>query len=193
MSNHTPGPWRHVRDRSFSCYDHPGTKWGAASIEADSGCVQQLAHGTHDSLYPQETDANIRLIAAAPDLLAACKVLALSDRTKDPMALRQLRAAVAKADGTKSYQSPVLPATPRILVCPECGNDRLLYVEDIGFARDVASLDLDGTLRYTAYTKPMGSTREQIRECNAHPASKSSRFRLRSSSTSRRRCKFCVP
>lgn len=158
MSNHMPGPWRYVRDRSLSDYDDPGTKWRGASIEADGGCVQQVAHVTHDSMYPDETNANIRLIVAAPELLAACKVLALSDRTleflaaKDPMALRQLRSAIAKADGTESHQSPVLPAAPRNLVCPECGNDRLLYVEDIECAPEVQQFDDDGTLRINGDT-----------------------------------------
>ena len=76
-SVHSPSPWRYLRDRTLSDYDHPGTKWGAASIESENGCVRAIAHVTHDKLYPDETDANILLIEAAPELLDAC-VRALS-------------------------------------------------------------------------------------------------------------------
>jgi hypothetical protein len=57
----------------LSHYDDPGSRWGAASIECNGGCVRQLAYVTHDSLYSDETNANIRLVVAAPDLLAALR------------------------------------------------------------------------------------------------------------------------
>lgn len=40
-----------------------------------------------------------------------------------------------------------LPELPRDLVCPQCGSNRLLYVEDIGCTRQVQGFDADGTLR----------------------------------------------
>ncbi len=60
MSEHTPGPWivsgeSIVSDEMEICI---------ANIERDGG---------YEALAP-ERDANARLIAAAPDLLAACKL-----------------------------------------------------------------------------------------------------------------------
>jgi hypothetical protein len=152
MRNHSPGPWRHVRDRSLSDYDDSGSKGGAASIETDHGCVQQIAHVTHDSLYPDETNANIRLIVAAPDLLAALYQIdfVTQDQITHERIVQQVqelaRGAIARVNGPSSHIPPSRPPVPRTLVCPDCGNDRMLYVEDIGCAREVESLDENGIL-----------------------------------------------
>lgn len=71
MSKHTPGPWQICGARGCSCR----MIWG------DSGevCIG-VAHSAHwksaiGDPWPKDemADANARLIAAAPDLLAACK------------------------------------------------------------------------------------------------------------------------
>ncbi len=56
MSKHTPGPWKVV-----------GTEIWGANVKIASG------RGAYDEKDRQKNKANARLIAAAPDLLAACK------------------------------------------------------------------------------------------------------------------------
>lgn len=83
-ATHTPGPWEAGNSRIFSQLHEiaevkrPATRGNdyAASVRATD-----------------EQEANMRLIAAAPDLLEACKdVLAIWDRAR-------LEAAIAKAEG----------------------------------------------------------------------------------------------
>ncbi len=78
---HTAGPWTATRR---------GPGW---YLDSESGHVGQLTANRCNAL----------LIAAAPELLAVCKVIALTGPTwrylylNDPMALEQLRAAITKA------------------------------------------------------------------------------------------------
>ena len=99
MSTHTPGPWIIV----------------GRIIDADNGRV--TADGRKDvwervaivdtGPTPDESEANARLIAAAPDLLAACiaALPALSAHADtgcdcpDTEAAKMLRAGIAKAKG----------------------------------------------------------------------------------------------
>jgi hypothetical protein len=93
MSGHTPGPWRVINDGVIGVQMG---RWGGFALP-DSG--------THD----QDTAlANARLIAAAPELLAALKMLAydyalmcgdgMTDATQ-PKVLADATAAIAKAEG----------------------------------------------------------------------------------------------
>lgn len=94
-TQHTPGPW--IQDRSCE---------GRTVVANDpNGIAFNLAHlpGEH----PMQ-EANARLIAAAPDLLEACKPAlemldcAEMERMKlrgKAKTIRQLRAAIAKAQG----------------------------------------------------------------------------------------------
>lgn len=89
---HTPGPWT-VSNREITGPQDSGVivarlpEWG---ILADN---------------PDPAPANARLIAAAPELLAALKVMTLTPgilahlEAHDPMALKQARAAIAKVTG----------------------------------------------------------------------------------------------
>ena len=61
MSGHTPGPWRVVSDPP----DHEG--FVQHRIRATAGPVAEVFYVT------KEGAADARLIAAAPDLLAACE------------------------------------------------------------------------------------------------------------------------
>jgi len=105
MSNevrHTPGPWKAVLVEGHRL----GGRNGAARYDV-------LAMNPPDFVADRLTEANARLIAAAPDLLAAakCALAALegltsgTDATEDgdetPVGatMRELRAAIAKADG----------------------------------------------------------------------------------------------
>jgi hypothetical protein len=73
MSEHTPGPWHWHRGPGPNIYAEDGTEIGQINFSVDG-----------------------ELIAAAPDLLAACEALA-SGRNNDAFDLA--RAALAKARG----------------------------------------------------------------------------------------------
>lgn len=98
---HTPGPW------------HVGLMNGEGSVFADEGRMRAEAGGT--TLYPicsvidfdGEREANARLIAAAPELLAALQRLTIQAEMTDDYeqsiggtlhgAIKQANAAIAKA------------------------------------------------------------------------------------------------
>lgn len=105
-TQHTPGPWEHV---PASAHKH--------------GMIRRAGHAHVLALVPFHTgapsdavdDANARLIAAAPDLLKACRLAVANEATADELrnsgmvdyvdikALRAIaaaaRAAIAKAEG----------------------------------------------------------------------------------------------
>jgi hypothetical protein len=87
---HTPGPW--VWER----------------VLQDSAVTEHTLKGPTVLCrfwFDNPPDADARLIAAAPELLAALKVMVLTRGIRehleatDPMALEQARAAIAKAEG----------------------------------------------------------------------------------------------
>ena len=92
MTAHTPGPWK----RSSDTMIHGG----------GSACVARVQRG---SLSPDESNANARLIAAAPDLLAALKAAQealnrpmgpqMGPKGKDFGLRERLTDAIAKAEG----------------------------------------------------------------------------------------------
>jgi hypothetical protein len=90
-TQHTPGPW--------SAFNY---SWCETSIIAqgfDHGiCSLDINHATEESQEADEAQmaANARLIAAAPDLLAALIAVLHS---KDKQGLDLARAAIAKATG----------------------------------------------------------------------------------------------
>jgi hypothetical protein len=94
---HTPGPWTHQADSTFSTL---GDRRLVGANLISPGIV-------FGGLGP-ETDANARLIAAAPELLAALKLaepivaLAYGRNPQYPSnshALTNVRDAIAKAEG----------------------------------------------------------------------------------------------
>ncbi len=94
-AQHTPGPW----------IDQPGTTSGRVVIAPEQGKVKRNVA----SCGGPNRDANARLIAAAPDLLAA--LIAMRERWElysggighagqtDDRLMRQADAAIAKARG----------------------------------------------------------------------------------------------
>ena len=94
---HTPGPWRAVLTYVHSVREDRRT----TTSVADCGLTPSRA---------EEAQANARLIAAAPELLEACKELvAVSEQAPMMVArcgpwlcriVRNARAAIAKAEGT---------------------------------------------------------------------------------------------
>jgi len=87
---HTPGPWK------YSTNVGP-TK--ALIVENDGSTVVEIGNRTHDSRFVH----NARLIAAAPDLLEACKVALESSEDEYGGGWTHvndaLRGAIAKAEG----------------------------------------------------------------------------------------------
>lgn len=86
---HTPGPWCVV----------------AADNEVVAGdvCVASAPGWPRDGANDDEREANLHLIAAAPDLLAACRAFLDADEGGDftgeeKAALMLMRAAIAKAE-----------------------------------------------------------------------------------------------
>lgn len=82
--SHTPGPWRSG--------DAFNTVFGPPNGNPSPVTIADVRNGN---------EANARLIAAAPDLLAGAKILlaAWEDDGQDSHAADSLRAAIAKAGG----------------------------------------------------------------------------------------------
>ncbi len=92
---HTPGTWRAV-----GC---DGSRWWRVVTDFDGHWDADLAQIEIGGL-PGEAGANARLMAAAPDLLAACKSLwgylyATHNPAELPAFCREAEAAIAKAEG----------------------------------------------------------------------------------------------
>ncbi len=83
---HTPGPWS---GREGSSPHHQGQ----VSSEATGATIAVT--------YSDESGANVRLIAAAPDLLAACEAVwhVFEGYDDSPLYARRCRDAIAKARG----------------------------------------------------------------------------------------------
>lgn len=101
MSGHTKGPWK----------ARVNPDGGRLSVEGADGTAVVAGCGCCDSPWTDKAhaEANARLIAAAPDLLAACKALLQFEdaeigesggELEDSMrAVAMIRAAIAKAEG----------------------------------------------------------------------------------------------
>ena len=86
MSKHTPGPW--AVDRYCRDITPVGRYLRIAEIPG---------HRENDTPDSQEREANARLIAAAPDLLAALQ--AARGYVSQPKVLAAILSAIAKATG----------------------------------------------------------------------------------------------
>jgi hypothetical protein len=103
MSNttHTPGPWKFIDASKVASYQYKSL----CVIEAGNKQVASFSWNDNSPWFPTriESQANARLIAAAPDLLAALKMLReiddaygfdLNEQQRD-----QMHDAIAKAGG----------------------------------------------------------------------------------------------
>jgi len=108
MAEHTPGPWEYRPASNYVGYAifPVGTLPSLASVERPRGDPEVLNVQCHN--FPGNTEANARLIAAAPDLLAACQsivalydhALATNTTVSVPGAIWDtMKAAIAKATG----------------------------------------------------------------------------------------------
>lgn len=101
MSAHTPGPW-------IICeHEHANVIW------ADNGVICDVFHANEDDDMtacvesPKESEANARLIAAAPDLLGVLN--AIDEWLGEPIDHQQLPDQIEWARGT--IQAAVAKAT----------------------------------------------------------------------------------
>lgn len=98
QAKHTPGPWE---------YRHIGGVRGQHYVGAGAFKIISDTHatGTTNDGGQAEREANARLIAAAPDLLGACRALVCAaelhgaDSEVFFMARNQALLAIAKAEG----------------------------------------------------------------------------------------------
>ena len=108
MSKHTPGPWYVARATPNEAIParHDGTIW-RPDPQSDFLCVLsdtrplpagKKLYGGAIAIVSAGTEANARLIAAAPDMLAALR-LAMADGFLASEALDAVEAAIAKAAG----------------------------------------------------------------------------------------------
>lgn len=104
MSKHTPGPWRYKIVDSRTCWAEVETEPNASGVHELVAVVVTLSSG--DDLTAELHNA--RLIAAAPNLLAACEALLRFAESVRPgggvlAGEREMfeasRAAIAKAGG----------------------------------------------------------------------------------------------
>jgi hypothetical protein len=91
-SKHTPGPWESIRqfsingDQDHLSYDIRPASWNAG----------RLAVVTEGNAEPEP---NARLIAAAPELLEALKLVRDNARDDSPEMWDKVNSAIAKATG----------------------------------------------------------------------------------------------
>jgi len=92
---HTPGPW--------SVYDQYSERPEIRGPEESGVLVCVMAAWGVAADTPSPTQANARLIAAAPELLALCKewAKAWEEGEFSPDITSRMNAAIAKAEGTK--------------------------------------------------------------------------------------------
>lgn len=95
-TQHTPGPW--VFDLSKSWRPHRVSLYHF--VGNDDADIAHIGENFSSNRSPAETIANARLIAAAPELLAACQ-RALAEAVADDQDgwFANMRAAIAKATG----------------------------------------------------------------------------------------------
>jgi hypothetical protein len=92
MSKHTPGPWAISRKSASS-----NRAWISAAGWGKFARVVVRMNGS--SVDCQDGLANVRLIAAAPDLLAALKAMRDECMGTAPQCADQVDAAICKAEG----------------------------------------------------------------------------------------------
>jgi hypothetical protein len=105
MNKHTPAPLI-----VSSAMHGPGN--GILHIQANDPFEQDLCTVWAASLVkPEQHEANARLMAAAPELLAALKALRDACMGMVPECAEQVDAAIAKAEGTPIVRGADLSAT----------------------------------------------------------------------------------
>lgn len=103
MSKHTPGPWELTRGDGYTVVAGIDQYGDRHEIATSYNTHPQEGNPVEEWHPPQE--ANVRLIAAAPDMLAALKALVADIAACQTAALpggstcRRAESAIAKAEG----------------------------------------------------------------------------------------------
>jgi hypothetical protein len=103
-TKHTPGPWKVCQlggEKGWHVYFELG-RGTAPGFSCTADLFAKAIATAAD--YGDEARANARLIAAAPDLLAAAKVIASFAVSWEPLTpgdIRQLTDAIAKAEASR--------------------------------------------------------------------------------------------
>lgn len=103
-TKHSPGPWwtldGDAETRSMSIIYMSGELQNPVGVvRPDSPRVIGYVRFDQNEKRQQEDRANARLIAAAPDLLEACKSVAMTPGIPNTKLGRMLRDAIAMAEG----------------------------------------------------------------------------------------------
>ncbi len=86
MAKHTPGPW-HAREWTCHAKTSIGIKGGTLSFIQLAECS---GLGNHPYVSPEQEEANVRLITAAPELLEALwSIYGLLESVDKPGPVRQ--------------------------------------------------------------------------------------------------------
>ena len=112
MSQHTPGPWRYDADDLFTAEHEAIVRESVPDYQAPFPVVLVRSNGPGPARWfiadcgcHEFSEGNARLIAATPDLLAACEALveayAFAIEPFESEAIAQGRAAIAKARGVE--------------------------------------------------------------------------------------------
>ena len=100
-TKHTPGPWHIIHEPTLSTYHIRVEDLDAAPVAS----LFYSSGGSRPQLSRELIDANARLIAAAPDLLAACEAIMphldsdLNAHEPWVKEISAMAAAIAKAKG----------------------------------------------------------------------------------------------
>ncbi len=94
-AKHTPGPWLQEPGDTVICI--------RATADHESYRIADVGGMPYWKRFTEADKSNARLIAAAPDLLAACKEFVRkvdAGEAKSTRSYAQMNAAIAKAEGT---------------------------------------------------------------------------------------------
>lgn len=124
MKKHTPGPWRVERNANNSAFTN-----GLIIRPTDTGAHGEWVADVGSQIDPQRI-ANANLIAAAPELLQACKAILadivdakMLDRFQSSALL--LTRAMMKATDVRVGS----PAPSREVRCPRCGTHGIAVLD----------------------------------------------------------------
>lgn len=99
MSNHTPGPWIVEWGDKTPIYVSPESRHEYVSICKVLPIDDEIDCDDGDFIVGSQTKANAHLIAAAPELLAACEAAEWNSLDLPEFVVERLLAAIAKAKG----------------------------------------------------------------------------------------------
>ena len=106
-AGHSPGPWQVDPNRRGDVQTGDGREVCSVWSQEDHGNTHVVGSGGGRLVPDEDSDANARLIAAAPELLAALEHITelfvdcapLGELTEREVAVVNARAAIAKATG----------------------------------------------------------------------------------------------